>query len=82
MHEAVIEMVRSIEALGKSQYRKYVADVIDNRTVSQSRTNSLPLFRSLKPKIKSKTAQQLTAQRSNAGIHTGYFAGGEIGEGG
>ncbi len=71
MHEAVIETVRSIEALGKSQYQKYVANVIDNRTVSihdSIKKNSLPLFRSPKPKIKSKTAQQLTAQRSNASL--------------
>ena len=34
MHESVIETVRSIEALGKSKYEKYVADVIDNRTGS------------------------------------------------
>ena len=71
MHESVIETVRSIEALGKSKYEKYVADVIDNRTGSLHDTikkNSLSLFNTPKCKAKSKSAKHLMAQRSNASL--------------
>ena len=69
MHE--FETVRSIEALGKSKYEKYVADVIDNRTGSIHDTikkNSLSLFNTPKCKAKSKSAKHLMAQCSNASL--------------
>ena len=69
--DSVIATVRSIEVLGKSQYEKYVAEVITDGTGSIHDTitkNSLPLFRTPKRKAKSKSAQQLTTQRKNAGL--------------
>ena len=69
--ESVISTVRSIECLGKTQYLKYVADVINSGKASIHDTiakNSLPLFKSPRYKVKSKSAQQVTAQRSNVSL--------------
>ena len=69
-----ISTMRSIiECLGKTttQYLKYVADVINSGKASIHDTiakNSLPLFKLARHKVKSKSAQQLTAQWSNASL--------------
>ena len=59
---SVIETVRCVEALGKAQYQWYKSEVLTNRFPSIHDTikrNSLPLFRSPRPKLKSKSSQQL-----------------------
>ena len=71
MHESVIEIVRSIRTLVKSQYQKYVADVVGNGTISIHDTikaNSLPLFSLPKLKMNSKSAQRLSSQCGNASL--------------
>ena len=53
------------------QYLKYVADVINSGKASIHDTiakNSLALFKSPRYKVKSKSAQQVTAQRSNVSL--------------
>ena len=69
--ESVISTVRYIECLGKMQYLKYLADVINSGKASIHDTiakNSLPLFKSPRHKVKSKSAQQETAQRRNVSL--------------
>ena len=71
VHEAVIETVQTIEMIAKKQYRDYVDEVISRRTRSIHDTikkNNLPLFKRPKPKAKSKSSQQLAAQRNNASL--------------
>ena len=54
--------VKNYVALGERQYQKYVADNLDLRIVfihDMIKKNSPPLFKSQKPKVKSKSAQQL-----------------------
>ena len=57
--ECVVKTVRTIEALGKEQYKNYNESVVKDRTRSIHETikkNSLPLFRCPTPKAKNKQA--------------------------
>ena len=54
---SVIETVRCVEAFGKAQYQRYKSEALTNRSTSihdSIKRNSLPLFRSPRPKSKSK----------------------------
>lgn len=56
--------LRSMESVGQNQYKKYVKEVLEDKTVSIHeiiKKNSLPLFKRSKPKPKGKIKQQATA---------------------
>ncbi len=70
-NDSVAETVKRVKDLGREQYLKYKNEVLINRTGSIHDTikrNSLALFRSPEPKLKSKTSQQLAAYRSNTSL--------------
>ena len=61
---SVVATVDTVQEIGLRQYKKYVKDVIDERTVSIHNTiskNSLPLFKRQQPKQISKASLKLTA---------------------
>ena len=69
--DSVVSTVRFIECLGKKQYLKYVADVINSGQASIHGTiakNYLSLFKSPRHEVMSKPTLQVTAQRSNASL--------------
>lgn len=66
--ESVITTVRTIEEKGSLQYKKYVKDVIRDRTVSihdPIKKTSLALFKRQTPKTSSKSSKQLSALKSD-----------------
>ncbi len=70
-NDSVAVTVKRVKDLGREQYLKYKNEVLINRTGSIHDTikrNSLALFRSPEPKLKSKTSQQLAAYRSNTSL--------------
>ncbi|XP_068756859.1 uncharacterized protein [Montipora capricornis] len=65
---SVVDTVHRIQELGLRQYKKFVKDVIDERTVSIHDTiskNTLPLFKRQQPKQISKASLKLTAVTSD-----------------
>ena len=61
---SVVATVHTVQGIGLHQYKKYVKDVIDERTVPIHNTiskNSLPLFKRQQPKLISKASLKLTA---------------------
>ena len=85
--EQVVETVKTIEALGLSQYKKYVADVIVSRDISihqPIKKNSLPLFKRQAPK-ESKTKKQISSLKSDCNLFShlyiaSTFRGGDLEE--
>ena len=66
--ESVVATVQTIEEIGLRQYKKYVKDVISERSVSIHdviQKNSLPLFKRQQPKQMSKASLKLTAVTSD-----------------
>ena len=65
---SVVDNVHRIQELGLRQYKKFVKDVIDERTVSIHDTiskNTLPLFKRQQPKQICKASLKLTAVTSD-----------------
>ena len=79
--QAVVDTVRSMQNLGTKQYQQFVSDIFVNQSKSIHDTikrNSLPLLHS-KPKAKSRTSQQLTAQNNNANLFGRLFIANQVG---
>lgn len=66
--DSVVDTINTIEELGLRQYKKYVKDVIIERTASIDNSiprNSVALFKRQKPKQITKTSQKLLALTSD-----------------
>ncbi|KAK3702948.1 hypothetical protein QZH41_002861 [Actinostola sp. cb2023] len=66
--DSVVDTINTIEELGLRQYKKYVKDVIIERTASIDNSiprNSVALFKRQKPKHITKTSQKLSALTSD-----------------
>ena len=64
-------LCRCVEALANALYQQYKSEVLTNRTASihnSIKRNSLALFRSPRPKPKSKSSQKLATYRSNTSL--------------
>ncbi len=76
MDESVIDTVQSIKAIGNTQYKEYISQVIVNRTSSIHDTikkNLLPLSKSSRCKSKSKSSQKLVAEQHNASLFSHIY---------
>ena len=65
---SVVDTVHRVQELGLRQYKKFVKDIIDERTISIHDTiskNTLPLFKRQQPKQISKASLKLTAVTSD-----------------
>ncbi|MES9884863.1 MAG: hypothetical protein ABW185_28795, partial [Sedimenticola sp.] len=68
---AVVETIRTLESLGRTQYLKYVKDVIETRDLpiqNPIKKNSLPLLKTAKSKSSSKSSQAVKVQRHNSSL--------------
>ena len=68
---SVINTVRTVEAVGKTQYDSYQKSVITNLTESihePIKKNSLPVFRSPSPKTKDKQAGQVSMLKDDVAL--------------
>lgn len=73
---SVINTVRSIEEVGYNLYKKYVKDVLEDKTTpiqDPIKRNSLALFKRQEPKAASKTTRQLSALKSDCGLFSRLY---------
>ncbi len=76
VNESVASTVRTVEAIGRDQYNMYHKSVIVERTRSihdPIKKNSLPWFRSLTPKTKSKQAGQISMLKSDVELFSHLY---------
>ena len=77
IEESVVKTVRTVEALGKEQYKAYNEAVIKNRTRSiheSIKKNSLPLFRRPIPgKTKNKQAGKLSMLKHDVELFSRFY---------
>ena len=73
---SVVDTVHKVQEIGLRQYKKFVKDVIDERTVSIHDTiskNALPLFKRQQPKQISKASLKLTAVTSDRYLYSRLY---------
>ena len=73
---SVADTVHKVQETGLHQYKKFVKDVIDERTVSVHDTiskNTLPLFKRQQPKQISKASLKLTAVKSDRYLYSRLY---------
>lgn len=76
MDESVRDTVRSVESLGKDQYRNYQKSVLLDCTHSihnPIKKNSLALFRHPKPKPKTKQAKQISMLKDDVALFSRLY---------
>ena len=74
--EEVAKAMESVESVGHNQYKHFVKNVIEDKTVSIHETimnNSLPLFKRQKPKAKARSKQKESALRSDCNLFSRLY---------
>ena len=74
--EEVAKAMESVENVGHNQYKHFVKNVIEDKTVSIHETimkNSLPLFKRQKTKAKARSKQKESALRSDCNLFSRLY---------
>ena len=72
----VVSTVQQAEEIGKKQYKTFVADRLQERTVPLTepiKKNKLPLFSRSSPREKSKTSLQVTSLKSDCSLFSRLY---------